>query len=309
VKKAPAKQVRAIRENRVAGADGVPIWYRAIGDGPAIVCCNGVGVSTIFWRYIEEYFGATHRVVVWDYRGHGNSGAPPNFDNWTMGINIHDLRAVMDDAEVDRAVLCGHSMGTQVVLEAWRHFPERIAGLVPILGAAGFPVKTFFDTEYSEYAYRLAYFFSMNLTGFTNALTHFFARRWFAFPLAKLIVVDPQLTTWQDFKPYFEHMSKLDVRVFFAMAKAMAEHTAADLLPTITAPTLLVGGDRDIFTPFHLTEAMHRAIPGSELLHIKNGSHAALIEQPDLINLRLEKFFRERLPEWYEPLTAKTNRS
>jgi len=40
--------MRAIRENTVDGADGIPIWYRAIGDGPAIVCCNGVGVSTHF---------------------------------------------------------------------------------------------------------------------------------------------------------------------------------------------------------------------------------------------------------------------
>ncbi len=308
MKATTSNTMRAIRENTVDGADGIPIWYRAIGDGPAIVCCNGVGVSTHFWHYVEEHFAASHKVVVWDYRGHGKSGAPTNFENWSMDINIHDLRAVMDDAEVDRAVLLGHSMGCQVILEAWRQMPERLAALVPMLGASGYPVKTFFDTEYSEYGYRFAYFCCMNLPRLINLLTHTVARRKIAYRMARLIVVDPQLATWKDFEPYFEHMAKLDVRTFFAMAKAMVDHTATDVLPTITVPVLLVGGDRDVFTPFHLTEAMHRAIPGSELLHIKRGSHAALIEQPELINLRLEKFFRERLPEWDRPLTAKPHR-
>jgi pimeloyl-ACP methyl ester carboxylesterase len=296
------KSMRAIRENRIPGVDGVPIWYRAIGDGPALVCCNGVGVSTFFWRYLEDYFGDTHTVVVWDYRGHGKSGQPTNFDNWTMDINIQDLAAVMDDAGIKKAVLLGHSMGCQVVLEAWRHFPERIAALIPCLGAAGYPVKTFFDTELSEYVYKAAYSVCMNVPRFANAVTHWFARHKIAYHLARLIVVDPDLASWEDFKPYFAHMSVLDVRVFFAMAKAMAEHSAIDLLPTITAPTLLIGGDRDVFTPFHLTEAMHATIPGSELLRIPTGSHAALIEQPMLMNLRIDKFFRERVAAWAKPM-------
>ncbi len=290
--------MRAYRENRVTGVDGVPIWYRAMGDGPALVCCNGVGVSTVFWRYVEEHFSRTHTVVVWDYRGHGQSGQPSNFENWTMDINIRDLISVMNDAEVDRAVLLGHSMGCQVVLEAYRHIPDRIAALVPMLGAAGHPVKTFFNTSLSEYLFRFGYRVGMRHNKLAQFVSRTFARSPVAFPLAKLIVVDPMFAGAEDFKPYFEHLGSIDVRVFFAMAKAMAEHTAEDLLPNIRVPVLVVGGEKDVFTPFHLTEKMVQAIPGAELLKIKRGSHAALIEQPDLIALRLEKFFRERVPEW-----------
>jgi pimeloyl-ACP methyl ester carboxylesterase len=301
--------MRAIRENRVTGADGVAIWYRAVGDGPALVCCNGLGVSTFFWHYLEEHFGGTHHVIVWDYRGHGKSGPPPDFDDWSMSLNLDDLRAVLDDAEVDRAVLLGHSMGSQVVLEAWRHFPERIAALVPMMGAAGYPVKTFFDTELSEHVYRLGYEVGMRFPRLANTVAHFVANRKLSSEVARRFVIDPQLATWRDFQPYFDHMAHLDVRVFFAMAKAMAEHSAEDLLPTIRVPVLVVGGENDVFTPFRLTLAMQRAIPAAELLQIPRGSHAALIEQPQLIQLRLEKFFRERLPAWYRPLTAKRRRS
>jgi len=222
----------------------------------------------------------------------------------------------MNDAEVDRAVLLGHSMGCQVVLEAYRHIPERIAALVPMLGAAGYPVKTFFNTRLSEYVYRFGYRMGMHHTKFAQTVSGAFSRSPIAFPLARLIVVDPMFAGKDDFKPYFEHLGSIDVRVFFAMAKAMAEHTAEDILGDIRVPVLVVGGEKDVFTPFHLTEKMVQAIPGAELLQIKRGSHAALIEQPDLINLRLEKFFRERLPEWDrktppappKPLTAKRRR-
>jgi len=298
--------MRAIRENLITGTDGVKIWYRAMGDGPALVCCNGVGVSTFFWNYVEEYFSQTHTVVVWDYRGHGKSGQPTNFDNWTMDLNIQDLIAIMDDARIEKAVLLGHSMGTQVILEAWRHIPKRIAGLVPMLGAAGHPVRTFFNTELSEYVYRFGYFMGMNFTGFSQRVASFVARRKLSYHVARWIIIDPQLAGWKDFQPYFDHLSKIDVRVFFAMAKAMEEHTAVDLLPAITVPVLVIGGEKDVFTPYHLTEEMVKAIPRAELLRIKNGSHAALIEQPELINLRLEKFFRERIPAWSRPLTGKT---
>lgn len=276
----------------------MPIWYRVVGDGPALVCCNGVGVSVFFWHYLEEHFGDTHRILVWDYRGHGKSGMPADFNDWTMEMNIEDLTAVMDDAEIDKAVLFGHSMGSQVVLEAWRHMPERIAALVPMLGAAGYPVKTFFNTSLSEYAYRLGYYMGINHYKLAQAISSKVSTMSLTYHLARLIVIDPHLAGWEDFKPYFDHLGKIDVRVFFAMAKAMAEHSALDLLGDITAPVLVVGGEKDIFTPFYLTEEMVKKTPKAELLRIKRGSHAALIEQPELINLRLEKFFRERVPGW-----------
>jgi pimeloyl-ACP methyl ester carboxylesterase len=67
-------------------------------------------------------------------------------------------------------------------------------------------------------------------------------------------------------------------------------------------PTLVVAGERDLFTPRHLSLEMAQRIRGAELLEIPRGSHAALIEQPELVNLRLEKFLRERV----EPYAAET---
>jgi pimeloyl-ACP methyl ester carboxylesterase len=79
------------------------------------------------------------------------------------------------------------------------------------------------------------------------------------------------------------------------MVRAAQEHDAGPLLSEIRAPTLVVAGERDLFTPRKLSLEMAQRIPSAELLEIPRGSHAALIEQPELINLRLEKFLRERV--------------
>ena len=42
--------------------DGIEIFYRSIGTGePALVCCNGIGVSTFFWEYLVQHFAPEHR--------------------------------------------------------------------------------------------------------------------------------------------------------------------------------------------------------------------------------------------------------
>jgi 3-oxoadipate enol-lactonase len=119
-------------------ADGTPLAFASGGPRDAeraIVCSNGVGVSTFFWDYVGEYFSKTHRVVIWDYRGHGASGRPADARTMTMSSLADDLARVLDANGIERAVLLGHSMGCQVILEFARLFPDRVLGLVPMLGS------------------------------------------------------------------------------------------------------------------------------------------------------------------------------
>jgi len=80
------------------------------------------------------------------------------------------------------------------------------------------------------------------------------------------------------------------------MLRAAQAHDASDMLPTIRVPTLVIAGERDVFTPRHLSVQMAGRIPNAEMLEIPRGSHAALVEQPELINLRIEKFIRAHWP-------------
>jgi fermentation-respiration switch protein FrsA (DUF1100 family) len=129
-----------------------------------------------------------------------------------------------------------------------------------------------------------------------NVATKLAMRSPLAWPFARLSgLVHPDLCKRSDLDPYLEHLSLLDTEVFVEFTRTAQEHDASPWLGDIHVPTLVVAGERDLFTPRHLSLEMAQRISDAELLEIPRGSHAALIEQPELINLRLEKFLRERI--------------
>ena len=74
----------------------------------------------------------------------------------------------------------------------------------------------------------------------------------------------------------------------------LGEHDASDVLAQIDVATLVIAGDRDLFTPRSQAERMARRIPGAEIMVVPGGTHYVAVEYPELVNLRIEKFFRER---------------
>ncbi len=297
--KKPVAGVDVVRTGHIDGWRGVPIHYTVYGHGePAIVCCNGVGVSTFFWNHVVRYFAPQRRVVTWDYRGHNSSGLPKRLthSSLSMTANAHDLAAVLDAAGVADAVLLGHSMGCQVILEFWRLHRRRVAGLVPICGGYGRPFDTFFNAPsiarpLFEAIHWLAVTYPLELEALTRPLLH--SR--IPYAVASLGIINAGLVAFEDMQPYFEHLAEMRLQVFFMMAHEMQKHDAGAWLAKINVPTLVVAGEDDLFTPVTLARQMQERIPGAELLTLRHGTHTGLIEQPELLNLRLEKFLRERV--------------
>lgn len=295
------------RTGTALAADGTPLAFASGGaeGARAIVCNNGVGVSTFFWDYVGERFTRDHKMVVWDYRGHGASGTPRDMKGVTMATLAEDLARVMDANRVERAVLLGHSMGCQVILEFYHLFPDRVLGLVPMLGAYGSPADTFIDPRVGRILYEVAYGVGTRIPDILNIGTTLALRSRLAWPFARMTgLVHSDLCRREDMEPYLDHLARLDLRVFFECARAAVEHDAGPYLGEIRAPTLVVAAERDLFTPHHLSVEMSQRIPNAELLDIPRGSHAALIEQPELINLRLEKFLRERVAPYEAEMAA-----
>ena len=278
---------------------GTRLWYRRAGDGPALVFQNGLGVTITFWEAAAERFARKgYSTLLWDYRGHGRSDPPRRPERMSLEVCVEDLAAVLDAAGIERACLLGHSMGSQLDFEFYRRYPGRVAGLVPTLGTYRRAISTFFGRpRAAEAVYYAARFGALEfprlaqfLTGLAAAnprLSDLLARR--------LQIVHPTLSPRDWLPGYLAHMARLDVRVFFALAAAIKDHDAGDLLPHVAVPTLVIAGDRDFFCPPKVAREMAERIPGSELLLVPGGSHAATIEQPELIDLRLEKFLEERV--------------
>jgi pimeloyl-ACP methyl ester carboxylesterase len=123
-------------DRRVAKLGRVRVHYRSFGKGEeALVFVHGWTCDWSFWREQIPAFSKQARVIALDLPGHGESDRPPEKSAYTMDSFARAVEAVMRDAKVRRAVLVGHSMGTPVVRQFYRLFPERTLALVFVDGS------------------------------------------------------------------------------------------------------------------------------------------------------------------------------
>lgn len=113
----------------------------AEGDGTPVIGLHGLTTTRRYVlmgsRVLERRGG--YRVVLYDARGHGASGAPPDGD-YSAAALTGDLRAVLDSCGFKRAILVGISMGAHTAVHFALRHPERVAALV--LVTPGFDPQT-----------------------------------------------------------------------------------------------------------------------------------------------------------------------
>jgi len=87
---------------------------------------------------------------------------------------------------------------------------------------------------------------------------------------------------------------KLDLPAYVEIFERLGQHDAADVLEQLRAPTLVVAGGKDQFTPPHLSEAMVQHIPDAELYMLPNATHFGPLEYPAEIADRIKRFLATR---------------
>jgi len=279
--------------------DGVKLYFRSIGSGPPMICCNGVGVSTFFWKYIVEHYSPRFQVIVWDYRGHGRSSSPADLEtaDLTMQRNAQDLQCVLNALEIEEPViLLGHSMGCQVILEYCQTHPSRCRALIPMFGTFAKPLDTFMNFRYSRWVFEVV----RRVAEAGGRPGRRLLRPLFANPLGFSLgrrtgLVDRHYARREDIGMYMEHMNQMDQTVFFRMVSLMADHDLTDFLPRISIPVLVFAAEKDLFTPINRAREMARLIPEADLMVLAEASHAAIVEHPVTINHRIDRFLAERL--------------
>jgi len=284
------------REGFVEAADGPRLFYEVLGEGdPPVVLTDGIGCDGFAWRYLAPRLGKRHRVVHCHFRGHGRSGPPADPARLSIEDLAGDLKRVCDALDVAHPVIVAHSMGVQVALEYYRQNPDGVAALALMCGTFGQITSTFHGTDLLDQV----------LPGLIRGMRIFpgIARAvWGRIPAAmafRLACVgrelDGERIQEEDFQRYWEHASLMDPEVFLPMLWHAGRHDARGFLPEVDIPTLVVAAEHDTFTPMALAKEMAGAIPNAELEVIEAASHAAPVEQPDLIAEHLEDFLSSRL--------------
>lgn len=272
------------------GFDGTKLFYSIEGRGHPLVFCYGLVCSSLHWTYQIEYFRKNYQVIWFDYRGHQNSEAPQDIHSLTIENIAKDLKILLDELKIPHAVLLGHSMGVNVVLEFLRQNPERVQALVLANGTAKRPLETIFRTNILQPTFqvlRKAYQKSPSLLSYLwkmqkkNPITR---------TLISLGGFNPHLTPQADIESYIDQVSEMDPKILLQLIENYESYDASPWLHTIQIPTLVIAGEHDKIIPIEQQELLHQLIPGSVLELIRHGSHCPQMDLPELVNHKIENF-------------------
>lgn len=283
-----------VHERYISSFDGTELACHTYGAGPSVLLCNGLGGSWKAWSHQMRHFVPGHKFTSWDYRGLYRSRAPR--DRHALSVTDHALDglAVMDALGIDRTVLFGWSMGVQVALEIFRAAPERVSGIVLLNGLSGRLFSTVANVSAFELVAPSILRGAGRMPGFLSAATQQLVRVPGIVKMAKLSGMAAPTLDEEIFDALAASFGGLDMGLYVRVLEALGTHDASDLLAHVDVPTLVIAGERDMLTPRAAMERMSRRIPGSELYTIEGGTHYLAIEYPEMVNLRIAKFFEER---------------
>jgi pimeloyl-ACP methyl ester carboxylesterase len=251
---------------------GIEIGYDMDGDGPVVLFTHGYQASRRMWDAQARALRDRYRVVTWDLRGHGESGAPDDPAMYSHELMLGDMTALLDLAAAHppepsggaktAAVLVGHSLGGYASLLYRLEHPERVRALVLFGSGPG----------YRDADARAKW----------NDMAERFARSVEERGLDILRKASAEVSSAMHRSP----------KALAHAARGMLAQQDSRVMDTITeidVPTLVLIGSED--KPFiGSSEYMAKKIPGAELVVIEGAGHAASIEKPDEFNAALQGF-------------------
>jgi pimeloyl-ACP methyl ester carboxylesterase/DNA-binding CsgD family transcriptional regulator len=262
----PPQQLRFCRS-----ADGVRIAYAQHGSGPPLVIAT-CWLSHLqhdwqspVWRHFLDDLGALATVIRYDERGHGLSDA--DVDDFGLEAQVADLEAVVDDAGLERFALMGMAQGGPPTIAYAARHPERVSRLV-FYGsyATAFRDPTPLDLELNE-AYE-----QLIKVGWARPTSEF--RR--VFTSRMIPGANEEQMRWLD------ELQRVSVSAQNALAARRQRNQAnsVDLLPRLTAPTLVLHSRGDRMNEFEHSRFLAASIAGARLVVLESANHIVLGDEP-----------------------------
>ena len=249
---------------------GARLYYEEQGMGTALFFLHGAAWDRRQWARQIAYFSTSYRVITPDARGHGKSDLPPG--EVQPDAFYRDVLALMDHLNIERAILCGLSLGGHTAIQTAIHAPDRVERLILI----GAPCSNQFNL------------YERICVPINRACLKMMPMSWTAWCLgAALGQSGPENRAYVE-----DVVGRMNHDYFNRTWKAATSMESRGRLCEIKCPTLILIGDHDTLTarqqPF-----IHRSIAGSRLVTISNAHHGTNLDNPEQVEQEINCFLSE----------------
>jgi 3-oxoadipate enol-lactonase len=244
-------------------ANGIQLYYEVHGDGPPVVFVHGAGGNHASWFRQTGAFAGSHRVIVYDQRGFGNSQDPEKRGRSAM---VDDLAALLDHLKIERTVLVAQSLGGGTCAGFTVRERGRVAGLALC------------DT-----------LVAMRLPPDVAAIMEDVQKRTTGLPQIIRVLGPKTREHHPDLALLYTQLASFNAYSVSNMPGAFAAVEIAALAAT-DVPILYVAGSDDILYPPDCIRRVQTLVPKSWLVEIPGVGHSAYFEDFTTFNRHLAAF-------------------
>lgn len=253
--------------------DGAEIFFEVAGEGESLLLIPGLGAHSRIWGPFPQRFAEKRRVITYDPRGLGRSGAGER--ELSLGLMAADVKAVLDAPAIQQTALLGASMGALVALRFALDYPDAVSRLVLVTpgGLASRYGKWLYETlrllrdrlEPDEY---------MQIMGALSFAPPFFERG------------------YGMIKEVLKMLAPTDAE-YEQIGRQLACLGDADIsseLSQVRAPALIIAGERDMLVPIEDARKLAAKLRGSRLHTLPNVGHSPFVEATDEVVTLIDGF-------------------
>jgi 3-oxoadipate enol-lactonase len=262
-------------------ANGISINYRLEGPvgAPMVTLSHALAANLSMWDPQVSALTSRYRVLRYDTRGHGGTGAPEG--PYSLELLAEDARALHQALGIERSVFIGLSMGSMIGQVLALTCPEMLQGLILCESSSRTApeMKSVWDERI-----RVAQTQGM------EAHVEPTIGRWFT---------PPFLEKRRDVVGSVRAMIRAtEPTGYIGCIRAIKGLDLTDRLAAIRVPTLIMVGEEDPASPVASSQAIHERIQGSELVMLKAAAHLSNMEQPEAFNRAVMAFLQRVGTGW-----------
>lgn len=246
---------------------GAKLYYEETGNGRALLFLHGAALNGEQWKHQVQYFSNRYRVITLDARGHGRSSLPEG--KVCPDVFWQDVKALLDMLQIEKAVICGLSMGGHVALQTAIYAPERVEKLI-LIGAVCTNAFNLYE--------RMC--LPVNLFSLKHMSMHSIA--WcIGVGLGKYSSLTKQYIK--------KAVESLEHHQFIRVWHAVTSMESRQGLHSIQCPTLILVGEHDSMTK-RQQPYIHEQIYNSKLVIIPHAHHCTNLDNPKQVEKEIDIF-------------------
>lgn len=259
-------------------ANGQNLYYEVHGEGQPLVLVMGIGYDSTLWTLAQvPALSRRFQVVIFDNRDAGRSSQATSA--YAIADMADDTAALMDALDLEKAHVCGLSMGGMIAMELALRHPGRLDRMI-LSGAPGAPARAAFHPV-----------MTWNWVKANDKTGEIFACQQFTWLFSSAFLRNREAVQ-RTVAMLSSNPNPVGPQAYDRQAQALLRFDVLDRLAGVKAPTLCIVGEQDLFTPVQECREVADKIPGArfEVIRGDGSSHVVPIERPDDFNGLVTKF-------------------